>query len=79
MKFSYQGVDLNTSELLSGDIEAVSEADALRQLGEQQIEVVSLEEFKQKRAEAEKYLKGEIKYLEVEAKFEKLQADIMSS
>ena len=49
MKFSYQGIDLNTSESLKGEIDAVSEAEALRQLSEQQIEVVALDIFKTKR------------------------------
>jgi hypothetical protein len=34
VKFTYQGVDLNTAESLSGEVNAVSEAEALRQLAD---------------------------------------------
>jgi general secretion pathway protein F/type IV pilus assembly protein PilC len=49
VKFTYQGVDLNTAESLSGEVNAVSEAEALRQLADQQIEVIVLDLFKPKR------------------------------
>ena len=49
MKFTYQGVDLTTAESLSGEVDAVSEAEALRQLADQQIEVIVLDAYKPKR------------------------------
>lgn len=44
MKFRYIGVDKNTSQSVNGDIEAISELDALRQLSTQRIEAFKLEQ-----------------------------------
>jgi general secretion pathway protein F/type IV pilus assembly protein PilC len=60
VKFTYQGIDLNTSEVLNGEVEAVSEADALRNLGEQQIEVILLDEFKEKRRSGRKVSQSDL-------------------
>ncbi|WP_026377040.1 type II secretion system F family protein [Aestuariibacter salexigens] len=42
MKFEYHGVDMSTSQVIQGEIEAVSEGDAMRTLKERRVEVFSL-------------------------------------
>lgn len=48
MKFDYSGVDLTTQQTVSGDIEAFSDAEALRELQKRRIEVISLNQQKEK-------------------------------
>lgn len=48
MKFDYRGIDLTTEQMISGDMEALSEAEALRELQKRRIEVVSLAPHKDK-------------------------------
>ena len=48
MKFDYSGIDLTTQQTVSGDIEAFSESEALRELQKRRVEVVTLNQQKEK-------------------------------
>lgn len=46
MRYLYTGIDKNTSQNVSGEIEAISELDAVRKLSAQRVEAFKLEEYK---------------------------------
>ena len=48
MKFDYSGIDMSSSHTVSGEIESISEAEALRELQKRRIEVVTLHKQKEK-------------------------------
>lgn len=48
MKFEFSGIDLTSQQSVNGDIEAISEAEALRDLQNRRIEVVSLRPYRER-------------------------------